>query len=162
MSDKIGLFTGSFDPITNGHLDLIARGSQLFDTLYVGLFYNSHKTGFLPLARRKALLEAVLADFENVRVISASASLVVDVARQYGVTHLLRGLRNGQDLEYEASLDFYNRELAPTLDTVYLLAQPQLKYVSSSQIRELIHFKADISSYVPPQILEELTVNDEN
>ena len=83
--------------------------------------------------------------------------LVVDVARSVGVAHLVRGLRNGPDLEYEASLDFYNRELAPELETIYLLAKPEFKFVSSSQVRELLHFQQDISKYVPQAVIKELT-----
>lgn len=158
---KIGLFTGSFDPVTNGHMDLIERGSGLFDHLYVGLFYNPHKTGLLNLEERKRILEEALAPYKNVTVIVSTNELVVDVAARHGVTHLVRGLRNATDLEYEASFDFYNHALAPTIETIYLLAKPELKFVSSSQIRELIHFKQDIHPYVPQAVLKELE-NREN
>lgn len=156
MSDKIGLFTGSFDPITLGHLDLIERANQLFDHLYVGLFYNPHKVGLFDLETRKRILEAVFAPYEHITVVVSADELVVDVAKKLGVTHLVRGLRNGQDLEYEASLDFYNRALSPNIETVYLLAKPEYKFVSSSQIRELIHFQQDIEKYVPQAVLKEL------
>ncbi|MDQ0221506.1 pantetheine-phosphate adenylyltransferase [Streptococcus moroccensis] len=156
MSKKIGLFTGSFDPMTLGHLDLIERASQLFDELLVGIFYNPHKQGLLTLEQRLAVLEKALSHLDNVRVLTAENQLVVEVARREGVTHLVRGLRNASDLEYEASFDFYNRNLAPELETVYLLAKPEYKYVSSSGVRELITFKADFSAYVPDSIAVEL------
>ena len=81
MSNKIGLFAGSFDPVTKGHLDLIKRASQLLDQLYVGIFYNQNKAGFLPLARRQALLEAVVKGLPNVSVITSHDQLAVDVAK---------------------------------------------------------------------------------
>lgn len=156
MSDRIGLFTGSFDPITLGHLDLIERASSLFDHLYVGLFYNPHKVGLLDVPTRQRILEELFADHDKVSVLVSTDELVVDVARSVGVTHLVRGLRNGQDLEYEASLDFYNRALAPELETLYLLAKPELKFVSSSRMRELLHFRQSIEQYVPQVVLKEL------
>lgn len=151
---KIGLFTGSFDPITKGHLDLIERAAGLFDHLYVGLFFNYAKSGLLSLDERRAILEEIFAQSDKIEVLVSTDQLVVDVARAHGVTHLVRGLRNGQDLEYEASFDFYNRALAPEIETVYLLAKPEFKFVSSSQVRELIHFDQDIEQYVPKEVIK--------
>lgn len=160
MSDKIGLFTGSFDPLTLGHLDLIERASGLFDKLFVGIFYNPNKSGLLDLEARKRILEEVFAGNDNIVVLVSTNELVVDVARKVGASHLVRGLRNGQDLEYEASFDFYNRELAPAIETIYLLAKPEFKFVSSSQVRELIHFQQDISKYVPQAVIKELEIRE--
>ena len=84
MSDKIGLFTGSFDPMTNGHLDIIERASKLFDKLYVGVFYNPHKQGFLPVENRKRAVEKAVAHLDNVEVLASHDQLVVDVARRLG------------------------------------------------------------------------------
>lgn len=156
MSDKIGLFTGSFDPLTNGHVDLIQRASQLFDQLYVGIFVNPRKKGLLTGQQRKDLMEEVFSVLPGVQVLLAEDELVIDVAHKVGASHLVRGLRNGIDLEYEASFDFYNRKLAPELDTIYLLAKPEYKFVSSTQVRELLHFHQDISQYVPKVVSEEL------
>ncbi|MER0123300.1 pantetheine-phosphate adenylyltransferase [Streptococcus sp. ZJ93] len=160
MSDKVGLFTGSFDPLTNGHLDVIKRASQLFDVLYVGVFVNQHKKGLLASSERKRLIEEVVADMPTVKVLVAQDQLVVDVAREIGASYLVRGLRNGIDLEYESSFDFYNRALAPQLETIYLLAKPEYKFVSSSQVRELLQFHQDISPYVPEIISKELQQNE--
>lgn len=153
---KIGMFTGSFDPMTNGHLDLIARASQLFDQLYVGLFYNKNKQGFFDIATRQRILEEVLQDYSNITVVAAHDRLVVDLAQELGVTHLVRGLRNATDLEYEANMDYFNRRLAPELETVYLVAKQDLQPISSSRVRELIHFNADISAYVPLAVINEV------
>ena len=162
MSDKIGLFTGSFDPMTNGHLDLIERASKLFDKLYVGIFYNPHKNGFLPIEGRLETVEKAVEHLKNVQVIASHDELVVDVARKLGVHVLIRGLRNAVDLQYEASFDFYNHQLAGEIETVYLHSRPEHVYISSSAVRELLKFEQDISKYVPNVVLEELKNEEKN
>ena len=156
MSDKIGLFTGSFDPMTNGHLDLIERASKLFDKLYVGIFYNPHKMGFLSIESRKKTVEKAVGHLKNVEVMASHDELVVDVARKLGVQVLVRGLRNATDLQYEASFDYYNHQLASELETIYLHSRLENIHISSSAVRELLTFGQDISGYVPNTVLEEL------
>ena len=156
MSDKVGLFTGSFDPMTNGHLDLIERASKLFDKLYVGIFYNPHKMGFLPIESRKKTVEKAVGHLKNVEVMASHDELVVDVARKLGVQVLVRGLRNATDLQYEASFDYYNHQLASELETIYLHSRLEHIHISSSAVRELLKFDQDISGYVPNTVLEEL------
>ena len=153
---KIAMFTGSFDPITNGHMDIIARASKLFDELYIGLFYNKNKQGFWDVETRKRILEEVVADLPNVKIITAHDSLAVDVARDLGVTYLVRGLRNATDFDYEANMDYFNKGLAPELVTVYLIVSHEVTPVSSSRVRELIYFEGDISSYVPQAVVKEV------
>ena len=162
MSDKIGLFTGSFDPMTNGHMDLIERASKLFDKLYVGIFYNPHKNGFLSIESRLKTVEKAVAHLENVQVIASHDELAVDVARKLGVHVLVRGLRNVADLQYEASFDFYNHQLAGEIETVYLHSRPEHVYISSSAVRELLKFDQDISKYLPNAVLEELKNEEKN
>lgn len=113
MSDKIGLFTGSFDPITKGHIDLIERASKLFDCLYVGIFYNLEKKSFFSIEAKEKMVTAALAHLENVKIVTSHDELAVEVARKLGVTTFVRGLRNSQDLDYEGNLNFFNHELAP-------------------------------------------------
>lgn len=156
MVKKIGLYTGSFDPVTLGHLDLIERARHLFDELIVGIFYNPNKVSFLDIATRESLLKESLGAWSNVRVIVSQGELVVDVAKRHQVTSLVRGLRGSQDLAYEASFDFYNHELAPDLDTLYLLARPAYQFVSSSGVRELYAFQSDVAKYVPENVVKEL------
>lgn len=156
---KIGLFTGSFDPVTNGHLDIIARASKLFDTLFVGIFYNKAKNGFFSVEERRQMLEEALQEFPNVKVITARDSLVVDIAKRLEVGYLVRGLRNGKDLEYEADLAFYNHYLALEIESVFLLSSPDLVHVSSSRIRELIYFHSDISDFVPTSVVKKWRKN---
>ena len=162
MSDKIALFAGSFDPITNGHLDIIERASKLFDKLYVGIFYNPHKTGFLPIESRLKTVEKAVEHLKNVQVITSHDKLVVDVAKKLGVHVLVRGLRNAADLQYEASFDFYNHQLAGEMDTIYLHSRPEHVYISSSAVRELLKFDQDIRNYVPSSVLEELKNEKKN
>ena len=156
MHNKIGLFTGSFDPVTIGHVDVIERASQLFETLYVGVFFNQDKPGFLSLTQRERCLKKALAHLPNVRIFTSQTRLVSDIAQELGVTALVRGLRGTEDVTYEASLDFFNHELAPDIETIYLLAKPQYRYISSSRIRELASFRADFSKYVPQGVVEEV------
>ena len=156
MSGKVGLFTGSFDPVTLGHVDLIKRASDLFETLYVGIFYNHAKKGYFPIEVRQSMLEEALADLPNVKVVTISDALAVEVAKTLGVTHLVRGLRNAKDLEYEASLAFYNQYLVDEIETLFLLTAPAYRYVSSSAVRELMHFNSPIADFVPESVVKEV------
>ena len=147
---KIGLMMGSFDPVTNGHLDIIARASRLFDKLYVGIFYNRDKKGFFSVEERKQMT-----------VIMAHDSLAVAIAKRLGVGYLVRGIRNAKDLEYEADLAFYNHHLAAEIESVFLLTAPQWQHISSSRIRELIAFQADIADFVPKSVMTKVEeIND--
>ena len=162
MSDKIGLFTGSFDPITKGHVDLIERASRLFDKLYVGIFYNREKSGFFIIEARERIVKEALQHLDNVEVITSQNELAVIVARRLGAKAFVRGLRNSQDLDYEADMTFFNRELAGELETIFLLSKPAYRHISSSRIRELIAFQQDIAAYVPQSVIKELErINNE-
>lgn len=159
---KIGLFTGSFDPVTNGHLDIITRASRLFDTLYIGIFYNKDKKGLFTIDERKQMLEEALAQLPNVKVITARDSLAVDIARRLEVGHLVRGIRNSKDLDYEADLAFYNHHLATEIESVFLLSSPELVHVSSSRVRELMYFHSDISAFVPESVVKKVEEKYDN
>ena len=152
MSDRTGLFTGSFDPITIGHVQLIERASRLFDRVYVGIFYNPEKVGLFSIEQRVRMVEGALAHLENIEIVTSTQELAVTVARNLGVITLIRGLRNAQDLVY----DYFNHQLAPELETVYLYAQPPYQAISSTRIRELLAFQQDISPYVPESVMEEI------
>ena len=156
MSDKIGLFTGSFDPITKGHVDLIERASKLFNKLYVGIFYNREKSGFFRIEARERMVKEALEHLDNVEVITSQNELAVTVARRLRAKVFVRGLRNSQDLDYEADMTFFNRELAGELETIFLLSKPAYQHISSSRIRELIAFQQDIAAYVPQSVIKEL------
>ncbi|MCU9533445.1 pantetheine-phosphate adenylyltransferase [Streptococcus sp. CSL10205-OR2] len=162
MSDKIGLYTGTFDPVTTGHIDVIKRAAKLVDKLYVGLFYNKEKTTLFSKELREKMLVNALAEFDNITVITSSNTLTVDVAKKIGASVLFRGIRNSEDLNYEMGLEFFNHHLSSTIETVYLLSKPSLQSISSSRVRELLHFKQDISQFVPNSVVEELERISEN
>ncbi|HEP1492872.1 TPA: pantetheine-phosphate adenylyltransferase [Streptococcus pyogenes] len=156
MLTKIGLYTGSFDPVTNGHLDIVKRASGLFDQIYVGIFDNPTKKSYFKLEVRKAMLTQVLADFTNVIVVTSHERLAIDVAKELRVTHLIRGLRNATDFEYEENLEYFNHLLAPDIETVYLISRNKWQALSSSRVRELIHFQSSLEGLVPQSVIAQV------
>jgi pantetheine-phosphate adenylyltransferase len=145
---KIALFPGSFDPFTNGHLDVVRRGVGLFDEVIIAIGTNSSKQRYLPIDWIIAQLEALFADEPRVSVRSYRG-LTTDFARETGARYLLRGLRNTLDFEYENAIAQANRHLNPDLETVFLLTSPTLASVSSTIIREIHRFGGDVAPFVP-------------
>lgn len=156
MSHKVGLITGSFDPITLGHLDIIERATALFDSVYVAVVAHPKKHTMWSLEKRHRHTKEVLAHMPGVEVVTAQDTLTVELAQTLGVTHLVRGIRDSRDLDYERQLETYNRFLEDTLETVYFLAKPEMAHISSSSIKELLHYHRDVSSFVPAIIQREL------
>lgn len=153
MNVNKGLYAGSFDPLTKGHMDIIERAAGLVDVLYVGIFVNPNKSGFFTMEERFQILQESLVNVPNVKIILVEDRLLADVAKELDIDVLFRGLRNSEDFAYESNMDYFNRRLTEGVETLYLMAQPDLAPVSSSRIRELIHFKQDISDYVPTPVL---------
>ena len=136
---RIGIYAGSFDPPTKGHLWMIEQGAQLFDELVVVLGVNPDKKGFLTGKQRMDALRGMLVGGPaNVRVEKMQGGFLVDFARRLGATHLLRGIRNTIDFEYEKSMDRMNARMEPQLRTVYLLPPPELEEISSSFVRGFV------------------------
>lgn len=152
---KIGLYTGTFDPITNGHLDIIHRAEKLFDKLYVGIFNNDKKNPLFTSAERAEIMRQLLLDFDQIEVIVHESDLTVNVAQKLDVTALVRSVRNAQDLDYESAMIYFNHEMTG-VETVLLAASPDLQYVSSSRMKELAHFGVDVSKWVPELVALEL------
>jgi pantetheine-phosphate adenylyltransferase len=144
----IAIYPGTFDPVTNGHLDLIARASRLYDKVIVAVAVNRGKTPLFSLDERVALAKAVTPEFSNVDVIGFD-NLLVDCANQHGASVILRGLRAVSDFEYEFQLAGMNRRLAPQLETVFLTPAEQYEFISSSMIREIAQLGGDVSCFVP-------------
>ena len=145
---KIALFPGSFDPFTNGHLDVVRRGVGLFDEIIIAIGTNSSKQRYLPVEWMIAQLEALFADEPRVSVRSYRG-LTTEFARETGARYLLRGLRNTLDFEYENAIAQANRHLHSDLETVFLLTSPTLAGVSSTIIREIHRFGGDVTPFVP-------------
>ena len=151
----IAIYPGTFDPITNGHLDIIARASKLYDKVIVAVAVNRGKTPLFSLNERVELIGRVISEFTNVAVIGFD-NLLVECAKQQGATVILRGLRAVSDFEYEFQLAGMNRRLAPELETVFLTPAEQYEFISSTMIREIAQLKGDVSCFVPDAVHQRL------
>ncbi|PKM11353.1 MAG: pantetheine-phosphate adenylyltransferase [Gammaproteobacteria bacterium HGW-Gammaproteobacteria-3] len=149
------IYPGTFDPVTNGHLDLIARASRLYKKIIVAVAASSNKTPLFSIHERVELVRAIMADFSNVSVIGFD-NLLVDCAREQGANVIIRGLRAVSDFEYEFQLAGMNRRLSPELETVFLTPAEQYEFISSSMIREIARLKGDVSSFVPELVQQKL------
>ena len=145
------VYPGTFDPITNGHTDIVARASRLFDRVVVAVAENAGKDPAFGLDRRVLLAQEALAHLENVEICSFS-SLLVDLARSLDAGVILRGLRAVSDFEYEFQLAGMNRRLAPELETLFLTPAEQYAYISSSLVREIAALRGDVSEFVHPLV----------
>ncbi|NVY95712.1 pantetheine-phosphate adenylyltransferase [Lactobacillus sp. DCY120] len=151
---KVGLFAGSFDPVTLGHIDLIQRASRLFDHLYVVIMTNSSKNYLFSFVEKENLLQQALAavDCPNVTVLTAANQLVVTVAQKVQAQFLVRGLRGSADLDYELAMQEINHLQDRQLETVYLVARPQYAHISSSMVKEVAHYGGQVAGLVPPVV----------
>ena len=145
---RIALFPGSFDPFTNGHLDVVRRGTQLFDQVIIAIGNNSSKQRYLPVGQMMGLSEGGFRDEPRVSV-SSFKGLTAEYAREVGASFLLRGLRNTTDFEYENTIAQANRHLTPALETVFLITAPALAAISSTIIREMHRYGGDVKQFVP-------------
>ncbi len=152
---RVAIYAGSFDPVTNGHLDVIRRGVALFDEVIVAIGHNPRKSRTLSLEDRLALLRDTCADLPAVRV-THFEGLLVDHARAIGACAILRGLRAVTDFEFEFQTGLANMDLAPDIETVFLLTEPRNIFVSSSIVKEVAVNGGDISRWVPARVAEVL------
>ena len=146
------VFPGSFDPVTTGHVDLIRRASRMFDRLVVGVLVNSAKQPLFSKEERVAMLREITADQDNIEV-SSFEGLLVDFVEEQHADAIVRGLRTPGDFEYELPLAQANHKLSVQADTIFLASAPEYSYISSSAVRELLRYQADISGYVPETVL---------
>ena len=151
MKKVIAIYPGSFDPPTNGHLDLIERGSKIFDELIVAILRNPDKDPLFSLGERRAMLEALTSDFKNVRV-DVFDGLTVDYAARVKAGAVLRGIRALSDYEYELQMAMMNRKLQPELETVFMMPAEQYSYLSSRLVREVAKLGGSISGLVPEMV----------
>ncbi|MEE9607876.1 MAG: pantetheine-phosphate adenylyltransferase [Myxococcota bacterium] len=152
---SLALFPASFDPLTNGHLDVIQRTLKLFDELVLGVAQNVDKQETFSVEERIETLESVLGGEPRVRV-AAFRGLTVDFAREIGANAVIRGVRAMSDFEYEFEMALMNKHLYPEVETVFLMASQEYLYVSSSRLKELVRFGRDVDEFVPPVVAKKL------
>ena len=151
----VAIYPGSFDPITNGHLDLIARGSRLVDRLIVAILQNRSKHPLFDLNERKEMLRQVTESFPNVEIDSFDG-LLVDYAARRGATVIVRGIRAISDYEHELQMTLMNRRLRPETETIFLMASEAYSFISSRLVKEIISLNGNVSDLVPKLVEERL------
>jgi pantetheine-phosphate adenylyltransferase len=145
------VYPGTFDPVTNGHTDLICRASRLFDRVVVAVAADTSKAPVFDLEQRVELIRKVVAHLEHVEVVAFSG-LLVEFARGLGVPVIVRGLRAVSDFEFEFQLAGMNRRMAPDIETLFLTPAEKYAYISSSLVREIARLKGDVSAFVSPEV----------
>lgn len=151
MKKNIAVYAGTFDPVTNGHLDIINRASKMFDKLYVTIFVNPDKTGTFSVEERKQLLAKVTKDYSNV-CIDSSDKLSVEYAKDVGANILVRGIRATMDFEYELQLAFSNQYLDADIEMVFLMTRPTQSFISSSSVKEIVSHGRSVEGLVPKDV----------
>ena len=149
---KVAIYPGSFDPITSGHLNIIRRAAKIFDRLIVCVMVNSGKAPMFDQNERVQLIRRVTDDIPNVEV-DASNELLADYAKRKGSCVIVKGLRAGSDFENEFQMALINHKINPNLDTMFLTAEHQYMYLSSSTVKELGRYDVDLSDFLPEQII---------
>ena len=149
---KIAIYPGSFDPVTSGHLNIIRRASEIFDRLIVCVMVNAGKKPMFTQEERVDLIRRVTADLPNVEV-DASGELLAEYAKRRGGCVIVKGLRAGSDFEYEFQMALINRNINPDLDTMFLTAEHQYMYMSSSTVKELGRYGVNLSEFLPEEII---------
>ena len=149
---KIAIYPGSFDPVTIGHLHIIRRAASIFDKLVVCVMVNAGKNPMFTLEERVDFIRRVTAELPNVEV-DSSGDLLAEYAKEKGNCVIVKGLRAGSDFEYEFQMALINRKINPDLDTMFLTAEHQYTYLSSSTVKELGAYGVDLSDFLPEQII---------
>jgi pantetheine-phosphate adenylyltransferase len=148
---RSALYAGSFDPITNGHIDVIERATGLFDKVLVAIAVNSKKQNLFSTEERLDMCRQSLAHLQSVEIVYTQG-LIAEYAVEQGVSALIRGLRSVTDFDYEMQIALMNRKMQPDLQTVFLMPHEKYTYLNSSIIRELSRYKKDVSDFVPPPV----------
>ena len=158
MSDRVAIYPGSFDPPTNGHLDIALRSARLFDRVVIGVGRNLSKKTLFDADQRVALMREACKALRNVEV-STFDGLQVTFAKEVGATFIIRGIRALSDFEFEFEMGNMNRKLAPNIEMVYLMTAPEYLFLSASRVKELVAFGAPIDDLVPRNVAKALQVH---
>ncbi len=159
MELKRAIYPGTFDPITNGHLDIIKRASIIFDEIIVAVAQNKAKKTMFSLEKRIEMVKKATKEFSNVKVIPFY-SLLVNLSNELNANIIIRGLRAVSDFEYELQMGYANASLKKDLETVYLMPSLENAFISSSIVRSLLHFNGEVSHLVPEAILDDIQNRD--
>ena len=152
---RVAIYPGSFDPITNGHLDIITRGSKIFDKLIVGVLVNIDKVGLFSIEERVELIKRVTSHLENVEVVSFNG-LLVDLAKKNNAKVILKGLRAVSDFEYEFQMALMNSQLDSEVETLFMTTSAANSFLSSSSVKQVAKFGGDIKGLVPDEIIDDV------
>ena len=155
MPERVAVYPGSFDPPTNGHLDIVARAARLFDRVVVGVGTNVSKRTLFDAKARIELMKGACASFPNVEV-RAFDGLTVEFARACGASFVIRGIRALSDFEFEFEMANMNHQLAPEVEMVYFMTSPEWLFISASRIKELVAFGASVDTFVPANVAKAL------
>lgn len=158
MSDRVAIYPGTFDPPTNGHLDIVERAAKLFDRVVVAVGLNRAKSTFFSDDERIALMREACSKLPNVEV-QGFDTLTVEFARSVGARFVIRGIRALSDFEFEFEMANMNRRLAPEVEMVFLMTSPQYLYLSASRVKELAAFGARVDDMVPPNVAKKLAAH---
>lgn len=152
---SVAVYPGSFDPITNGHLDVIKRTAAIFDKVVIGILVNQNKKPLFSLEERTEMIRRVTADIPNIEVYPFSG-LVVEFAKEHNVNVLIRGIRSTTDFEYELQMAQINHKIDGNIDTLFFATDPRYSFVSSSAVKELWSYRQDVREYVPEYVIQKL------
>lgn len=152
---KTAVFPGSFDPITNAHIDIIERALPLFDKIHIALGVNSNKKYLLSLENRKAILQKIFKD-EGKITIDDYEGLTIDYCQRNKANYILRGIRSVSDFEFEQPISQNNQIIDSSIQTIFLISSPGFSHISSTIVREIYQYKGDISKLVPKEVIEKM------
>ena len=155
MNNKIALFPGSFDPITLGHIDVIKNALQIFDKIIIAIGINENKNYMWEIEARKNHIQSIFEKYDNI-IIKEYHGLTVEYCKSHNITHIIRGLRNTSDFNYEQTIAYANKRLNSNIQTIFIPSKQELSHISSSVVKEIIKNKGDLKSFLPLEVIQNI------